>query len=186
MSAALLRRASAASTAGLRAERRAPAATSSTTASTAPRAALAAAACLALAAADRARRRREPRPSAAAGFFKFGKNGMGSADAGIYAAQGSRDDYCTDDVEHYFNYMGMLAEEGTYDRMEAMLATGTAPVDVLLLMAAKENDAPKVEELLTAGADVGVKDGDGRSPRELATKPEVVELLSKAVATTKA
>jgi len=47
-------------------------------------------------------------------------------------------------VEHYFNYMGMLAVEGTYDRMEAMLASGLEPVDVLLLMAASENDAPKV------------------------------------------
>jgi hypothetical protein len=185
MSAALLRRASPASLSGLRAEpRRAPAAAATATAPIARAACLAAVACLAAADADR--RQRRQRPSAAAGFFRFGKNGMGSADAGIYAAQGSRDDYGTDDVEHYFNYMGMLAEEGTYDRMEAMLATGTAPVDVLLLMAAKENDAPKVEELLTAGADVGVKDGDGRSPRQLATKPEVLELLagaeSKAVA----
>jgi hypothetical protein len=105
---------------------------------------------------------------------------MGSADAGIYAAQGSRDDYGLDDVEHYFNYMGMLADEGSYDRMEAMLATGTAPVDVILLMAAKENDAPKVEELLAAGADVAVKDEQGRSPRDLATKPEVVALLEGA------
>jgi hypothetical protein len=27
-------------------------------------------------------------------------------------------------VEHYFNYMGMLAVEGTYDRMEEMLSSG--------------------------------------------------------------
>lgn len=30
--------------------------------------------------------------------------------AGVYASQ-SRDDFSADDVEHYFNYMGMLATE---------------------------------------------------------------------------
>jgi hypothetical protein len=30
--------------------------------------------------------------------------------AGIYGSQ-SRDDYSEDDIEHYFNYMGMLATE---------------------------------------------------------------------------
>lgn len=30
--------------------------------------------------------------------------------AGIYGSQ-SREDYSEDDVEHYFNYMGMLATE---------------------------------------------------------------------------
>lgn len=141
-------------------------------------------------------------------------------------SQAGRSDYCTDDVEHYFNYMGCLAVEGTYDRMEAMLQSGEErmgrdagaaaprrvhlstmhciiacklpwvrvqgrpgrpvctpgvdgpsrpeaspqlarksphpthapvpvagiePVDVLLLMAAAENDSPKIEELLGAG-----------------------------------
>ena len=28
-----------------------------------------------------------------------------------------KDDYGLDDLEQYFNYMGCLAEEGTYDRM---------------------------------------------------------------------
>ena len=28
---------------------------------------------------------------------------------------------CSDDVEQYFNYMGCLAVEGTYDRMYALL-----------------------------------------------------------------
>lgn len=44
--------------------------------------------------------------------------------AGIYGSQG-RADFTVDDVEHYFNYMGMLAVEGTYDRMEEMLSSGT-------------------------------------------------------------
>ena len=33
------------------------------------------------------------------------------------------------------------------------MAAGVAPADLLLLMAASENDAPKVAELLRAGAD---------------------------------
>ena len=36
-------------------------------------------------------------------------------------------------------------------------AEGLAPVDLLLLMAAKENDAPKVAELIRAGADLDIK-----------------------------
>ena len=74
---------------------------------------------------------------------------------GIYGSQ-TRDDYSVDDVEHYFNYMGMLAMEGTYDRLKKLQDVGH-PVDVLLLMAASENDTPKVAELLRAGADVNVK-----------------------------
>lgn len=115
-----------------------------------------------------------------AAWFKFGKNGMGSEDAGIYGSQG-REDYTVDDVEHYFNYMGMLAVEGTYDRMEAMLSSGLHPVDVLLLMAASENDLPKVEELLKAGADVSVTDNKGKTPMDLATKPEVTAMLREKV-----
>lgn len=114
-------------------------------------------------------------------FFKFGKNGMGSEDAGIYGSQ-NRDDYCYDDVEHYFNYMGMLAVEGTYDRMEEMLKSGLHPVDVLLLMACSENDTPKVEELLRAGANVKVTDNNGKSPLELCTKEDIKAMLQKAPA----
>ena len=35
---------------------------------------------------------------------------MPEARAGVYASQ-TRDDFSADDVEHYFNYMGMLATE---------------------------------------------------------------------------
>lgn len=156
------------------------------------------------------------------------------APAGIYGSQG-RADFTVDDVEHYFNYMGMLAVEGTYDRMEEMLSSGTCvwgvtraceraattgqhraagtpcpahalvhphaslrassashlvcavrwvciaagldPVDVLLLMAASENDTPKVEELLAAGANINIADNKGKSPVDLATKPEVKDML---------
>ena len=43
--------------------------------------------------------------------------------AGIYGSQG-KDDYEDVDVEYYFNYMGLLAVEGTYDRMNALMETG--------------------------------------------------------------
>ena len=46
--------------------------------------------------------------------------------AGIYGSQG-KDDYEDVDVEYYFNYMGLLAVEGTYDRMNALMETGIHP-----------------------------------------------------------
>lgn len=92
-------------------------------------------------------------------WFKFGTD---AEKAGIYASQG-RDDFDRDDVEQYFNYMGMLATEGTYDKMEALLNQGIHPVDILLLLAASEADKPKIEELLRAGADYKVCDAEGRT-----------------------
>ncbi|GBF88821.1 hypothetical protein Rsub_01722 [Raphidocelis subcapitata] len=109
-------------------------------------------------------------------FFNFGKKGQEEA------SQASRSDYGADDVEHYFNYMGCLAEEGTYDRMEELMGSGLEPVDVILLLAAAENDDPKIEELLAAGADVGARDGKGRTPRQLATKDVVIRMLDEAEA----
>jgi ankyrin repeat protein len=53
-------------------------------------------------------------------------------------------------------------------------------VDVLLLMAASENDLPKVEELLAAGANTSVTDSNNKTPLELATKEEVVAALQAA------
>ena len=41
--------------------------------------------------------------------------------------------------------------------MTCMPAEGLAPVDLLLLMAASENDAPRVAELIRAGADISIK-----------------------------
>lgn len=63
-----------------------------------------------------------------------------------------------------------------------MDAAGLDPVDLLLLMACSENDAPKVEEVLSAGADINVKDLDGKTPMDLCTKEEIKELLSKVAA----
>lgn len=69
----------------------------------------------------------------------------------------------------YFNYMGMLAVEGTYDKMEALLSEKIHPVDILLLMAASEGDKPKIEELLRAGANYTVKDADGKTALDRAS-----------------
>ena len=87
-----------------------------------------------------------------------------------------------DDIEQYFNYMGILAIEGSYDSMEAMIASGLPSIDVLLIMAVKEGDVPKVEELLKAGADTSVE-WEGKSVQEWAganneaKRPDVLALL---------
>ncbi|GIL99951.1 hypothetical protein Vretimale_4987 [Volvox reticuliferus] len=109
---------------------------------------------------------------------------VAAEDAGIVGSQG-RDDYTYDDVEQYFNYMGFLATEGTYDRMEAMLKSGLHCIDIILLLACSENDTPKVQEILKAGADPTVRGIDGKAPLELATKPELVKLLKESLATKK-
>lgn len=90
----------------------------------------------------------------------------------------SRDDYTYDDVEQYFNYMGMLAVDGSYDRMQSYLDLGLHPIDILLLWASAEGDDPKVEELLNAGAAPDVKDMDGKRPLQLAGNARVKELLT--------
>lgn len=71
----------------------------------------------------------------------------------------------------------MLAVDGDYARLDRMKSAGLAAVDLLLLMAAGENDAPKVAEMLRSGADTSAKDVDGRTAEELATNEQVLELL---------
>ncbi|KAK9084857.1 hypothetical protein Sjap_025268 [Stephania japonica] len=109
-------------------------------------------------------------------WFKFGKNGMDAEGAGIYGSQ-TRDDFDRDDVEQYFNYMGMLAVEGTYDKMEALLNQNIHPVDILLMMASSEGDKPKIEELLRAGASYNVKDADGRTALERTANEEIKQFI---------
>ncbi|KAF8391517.1 hypothetical protein HHK36_023822 [Tetracentron sinense] len=109
-------------------------------------------------------------------WFKFGKNGVDAEGAGIYGSQ-TRDDFDRDDVEQYFNYMGMLAVEGSYDKMEALLSKNIHPADILLMMAASEGDKPKIEELLRAGASYTVKDADGRTALERAASDEIKEFI---------
>lgn len=81
----------------------------------------------------------------------------------------------------YFNYMGMLATEGTYDKMYALLNQGIPAVDILLMMAANEGDQPKVEELIEAGADGSVKNNEGKSALDLASNEIIRELIAKSV-----
>ncbi|KAK4439818.1 protein LHCP TRANSLOCATION DEFECT [Sesamum alatum] len=109
-------------------------------------------------------------------WFRFGKNGVDAEGAGIYGSQ-SRDDFDRDDVEQYFNYMGMLAVEGSYDKMEALLEQNIHPVDILLLMAASEGDKPKIEELMRAGADYTVKDAEGRTALDRAAGDEIKDFI---------
>lgn len=107
-------------------------------------------------------------------FFNFNKNGNSSNETGP-----SRSDFDFQEVEDYFNYMGMLAAEGNYDKLDALCDSGLEPVDLLLLMACSEDDTPKVEELLGAGADVTVKNpADGKTPLELCTKEEIKQMLA--------
>ena len=109
-------------------------------------------------------------------WFKFGKNGVDAEGAGIYGSQ-SRDDFDRDDVEQYFNYMGMLAVEGSYDKMEALLCQNIHPVDILLMMASSEGDKPKIEELLRAGAKYDVKDADGKTALDKASDDEIKNFI---------
>ncbi|XAR56668.1 hypothetical protein NMG60_11037234 [Bertholletia excelsa] len=109
-------------------------------------------------------------------WFRFGKNGVDAEGAGIYGSQ-TRDDFDRDDVEQYFNYMGMLAVEGSYDKMEALLSQNIHPVDILLMMAASEGDKPKIEELLRAGASHTVKDADGLTALDKAASEEIKDLI---------
>ncbi|XP_051124873.1 protein LHCP TRANSLOCATION DEFECT [Andrographis paniculata] len=109
-------------------------------------------------------------------WFRFGKNGVDAEGAGIYGSQ-SRNDFDRDDVEQYFNYMGMLAVEGSYDKMEALLNQNIHPVDILLLMAASEGDKPKIEELLRAGADYTVEDAEGRTAVDRAVNDEIKDFI---------
>lgn len=111
-------------------------------------------------------------------LFGFGKRSLrtDSRSAGMVGDQ-KRDDYGYDDVEQYFNYMGMLAVDGTYDRMQSYLDFKLHPIDIILLWASTEGDDPKVAELLEAGADPNVKDMKGKTPLELAGNEKVVQLL---------
>ena len=76
-----------------------------------------------------------------------------------------REDYEAEDVEYYFNYMGILADEGSNDR-HALLNAGN-PIDVISSSPRRRGRAED-QEILEAGADPKVTDMDGKTPMDLA------------------
>lgn len=112
-------------------------------------------------------------------FFKFGKSKDSEYRGDGEGGGAKREDYTEEDVEYYFNYSGILAERGSYDTLEDLLKSGLAPVDILLLLASSEGDAPKVIELIAAGANLDTKGLDGKTALEIAKGPEVAEVLKK-------
>ncbi|CAI5988761.1 unnamed protein product [Closterium sp. NIES-64] len=113
-------------------------------------------------------------------FFKLG--GESAKSAGIFASQ-LRDDYDVDDIAHYFNYSGMLAAEGSYEKMAKMVESGTHACDILLMMAASEGDVRKIEELLYAGARCDVPDWEGRTALDRACSAEIREMIQQGALT---
>ena len=77
--------------------------------------------------------------------------------------------------------MGMLATEGTYDKMNVLLDQGIHAVDILLLMASAEGDNPKVEELIEAGADGTVKNLEGKTAVDVAANDSIRDLIVKSL-----
>ncbi|CAI5488003.1 unnamed protein product [Closterium sp. Naga37s-1] len=113
-------------------------------------------------------------------FFKLG--GESAKSAGIFGSQ-LRDDYDVDDIAHYFNYSGMLAAEGSYEKMAKMVESGTHACDILLMMAASEGDVRKIEELLYAGARCDVPDWEGRTALDRACSAEIREMIQQGALT---
>ena len=82
---------------------------------------------------------------------------------------------------------GLLAVEGTYDRIEAMMKSKMHPCDIILCFALEEGDEPKIEELLKAGADMKIKDLAGKDVWQIAEKNEKsMRALKEFTATKKA
>lgn len=73
--------------------------------------------------------------------------------------------------------MGMLAVEGSNDKMEALLNQNIHPVAILLMLAASEGDEPKIEELLRAGAKYDVEDADGRMALDRAASDKIKDFI---------
>uniref|UniRef100_A0A7S3QK50 Uncharacterized protein n=1 Tax=Dunaliella tertiolecta TaxID=3047 RepID=A0A7S3QK50_DUNTE len=100
-------------------------------------------------ASSRCQHREQPRQVAAFGLFdsikqNFGAGeGISSTSSNSYAAVDKMDYYDKDEVLLYFDYIGLLATEGSYDMMNELLEIHS-PGNVILLLAARENDAPKV------------------------------------------
>lgn len=109
----------------------------------------------------------------ASGFFKFG--GASAEDNELASC---REDYSINDASDYYDYMGLLAEHGTYDRFDQMVDSGLDPVDLILCMAVEEGDKPKIEALMDTGADASViHPVFGKPVNEVSEDEDVIALL---------
>ena len=91
-----------------------------------------------------------------------------------------RDDYTYDDVEQYYNYIGLNAIGVEYSVFTDPIEAGMHPADVILMLAAIEGDLPKIEEMAAAGADASAVNHEGKSVLECAKDDDTKEAL-KAV-----
>ena len=119
-------------------------------------------------------------------FARFKKaigagEGDGNADGSVKSVYGdlSRDEYEYDDVEQYYNYMGLNAIGIEYSVFQEPINAGMHPADCILMLAAMEADMPKIEEMLTAGANPDATNHEGKTVKELAKNDEVRDELSK-------
>ena len=116
------------------------------------------------------RRAGDVRPSA---FFKFG--GASAEDNELASC---REDYSLNDASDYYDYMGLLAVYGDYERFDSMVESGLDPVDIILCMAVEEGDKPKIESLMETGADASVVHPIiGKKVSEIPEDEEIAALL---------
>jgi len=103
-----------------------------------------------------------------------------------------RDTYDTSDVEQYYNFMGILAGTGNYDRLDELIGKttygpGDMPgpggmdcVDALMFLAAGEGDYVKLEEVLKAGANVKAVDKTtGKTAQDCTTNDQCLALFKQ-------
>ncbi|GAB4824046.1 hypothetical protein N2152v2_011092 [Parachlorella kessleri] len=119
----------------------------------------------------------------AKGIKEMGGGGAASIDQDeLYYTPESRACYKVEDAKDYYTITGIYAVQGNYDLFDTMVATGSDPVDLILLMACSEGDDGKVEECLKSGAHPDTVDHEGRSALDIATKDEIKDLLKAALA----
>nr|GEY32216.1 hypothetical protein [Tanacetum cinerariifolium] len=71
----------------------------------------------------------------------------------------------------------MLAVDGTYDKMTALLSQNIHLIDIILMLASFEGDKPKLDKLLRVGAKYDVKDADGRTAIDRALNDEIKNFI---------
>ena len=56
---------------------------------------------------------------------------------------------------------------------------GLEPIDIILVWACREDDIPKIEEALNAGANPNSKDLKGVAAIDLTSRQEIIDMLSE-------